>query len=94
MRGNFDYTIEGEDGEEIEVTVYYNYSPGQKGCMHLRNGDPGYPDEPPEVEIEKVVDAKGHDYADSIPEKIMGWIEERAIEEAEANDGYYEYEED
>lgn len=37
---------------EIEVgghalRVEYEYSPGRPGRMYLRNGDPGYPDEPP-----------------------------------------------
>lgn len=36
---------------EHEVQVDYTYSPGRPGKMYMPNGDPGYPDEPAEVEI-------------------------------------------
>lgn len=45
------------------VTLYFggwalevegHYSPGRPGRMYLSNGDPGYPSEPPEFEIERV----------------------------------------
>jgi len=36
---------------EHDVEVSYAYSPGRPGKMYLRNGDPGYPDEPAELEI-------------------------------------------
>lgn len=36
------------------LDVEGHYSPGRPGRMYLRNGDPGYPDEPPEFEIERV----------------------------------------
>ena len=39
-------------GWELEVEGHY--SPGRPGRMYLRNGDPGYPDEPPTFEIERV----------------------------------------
>ena len=35
--------------------VEYEYEPGQRGCMYLRNGDPGYPDEPAQVNIVSVL---------------------------------------
>ena len=37
-----------------EVQVDYTYSAGRPGKMYLRNGDPGYPEEPAEVEIVNV----------------------------------------
>jgi len=40
----------GNLGEQ-EVQVDYTYSPGRPGKMYMPNGDPGYPDEPAEVEI-------------------------------------------
>ena len=44
---------------EIEVgghalRVEYEYSPGRPGRMYLRNGDPGYPDEPPGFAATKI----------------------------------------
>lgn len=39
----------GED--DTEVTVKYVAHPGTPAVMYLRNGDPGYPAEPPECEF-------------------------------------------
>jgi hypothetical protein len=56
--------------------VEYEYEPGQRGCMYQRNGDPGYPDEPANVNIVSVlvngrmVDADN--FADAVLEK---WVE-------------------
>jgi len=36
---------------ESEVSVDYTYRAGRPGRRYLCNGDPGYPDEPAEVEI-------------------------------------------
>lgn len=41
-------------GEEVEAEVVCTYHPGVPGCRTQRNGDPGWPDDPPEVEIEEV----------------------------------------
>ena len=35
----------------VTFEVKFNATPGSPGRMYLANGDPGYPDEPPEVEI-------------------------------------------
>lgn len=40
------------NGVEMEVTG--EYYAGSRGCMYLRNGDPGYPDEPAEFAIESI----------------------------------------
>lgn len=40
----------GEFGER-NGTAFYKYSPGRKGRQYMPNGDPGYPDEPPEIEV-------------------------------------------
>lgn len=34
--------------------VDYDYTPGRQGVHTLRNGDPGYPDEPAEIYITSV----------------------------------------
>ena len=36
---------------EQEVEVVYTYSAGRPAVMYLRNGDPGYPEEPAELEL-------------------------------------------
>ena len=41
---------QGLAGEQ-EVVVEYTYTPGTPDVMYLKNGDPGYPGDPPEVEI-------------------------------------------
>ena len=40
---------------EAEVQVKYTFRPGRPAMMYLRNGDPGYPAEDPEIEIVDVV---------------------------------------
>ena len=44
-------TLDFGDLGEHDVQVDYTYSPGRPGKMYMPNGDPGYPDEPAEVEI-------------------------------------------
>jgi hypothetical protein len=40
---------------DASVFVEYEYTPGRPGVHTLRNGDPGYPDEPAEVVILNVL---------------------------------------
>ena len=47
------------DGEPVTVTA--SYFPGKPGCNYLRNGDPGYPDEPAELVIVRVLDSGGNE---------------------------------
>ena len=44
------------DGLENEVTflAHVRRWPGRPGRASLRNGDPGYPPDPPEIEVERV----------------------------------------
>ena len=50
----FNMTIDLGDFGEQEVEVQYSYSAGRPAVMYLRNGDPGYPEEPAELEVLKV----------------------------------------
>ena len=46
----FETTVEvGEN--EVDVVVEATYTPGTPDVMYMRNGDPGYPGDPPEPEI-------------------------------------------
>ena len=40
-----------DEGAEIEVEVTFNYRPGRPAVWYLRNGDPGYPADPCEIEF-------------------------------------------
>ena len=41
-------------GAEIDVEIIFNYTSGRPAVMYLRNGDPGYPADPDEIEFIKV----------------------------------------
>ena len=49
MKGTTTVTHKG-----IEVEVDYKFTPGRPGVWTLPNGDPGYPDDPPEMDIEAI----------------------------------------
>ena len=43
--------INGPQDSEPEVEITYTYRPGTPDVRYLPNGDPGYPGDPPEVNI-------------------------------------------
>ena len=58
-------TIETEievDGDDVLVTVDAEFTAGCAGRMYMSNGDPGYPEEPDEVEIITVTGDDGVEY--------------------------------
>jgi len=77
-RGIYETTINGpENGlkppyqfpetEEVDISVYYNATPGSPAVWYRRNGDPGDPAEDPEIEIWKVIRRdSGEDVIDTI----------------------------
>ena len=89
----FTATLEGSanrDGVEIDyeydVDVTYSYSPRIPGRMYLGNGDPGYPEEPAEVEILSVTprdkDIGGNLLADDrLTDKEIEWLTDLAFED-------------
>ena len=57
-------------GAEIEVEIAFNFTPGRPAVMYLRNGDPGYPADPAEIEFVSaamVVNGKLHPYDGPFP---------------------------
>jgi len=47
--------ISGDDGKETEFQLTLNcVSRGDPGCMYMRNGDPGYPPEAAEFELDSI----------------------------------------
>ena len=45
-------------GNTVDLWVTYTCTPGTPDVYYLRNGDPGYPGDPPEMEIESIKWAK------------------------------------
>jgi len=43
-----------ETDKTYDITIEFTYSPGTPDVRYLPNGDPGYPGDPPEVEIVSV----------------------------------------
>ncbi len=76
--------IERND-DEIEVFVEASWSPGSPAVPYLRNGDPGYPEEPDEVEFLSVTDSDGNEYelTEDEKEKLYEEIVEKAIAQNE-----------
>lgn len=56
------YTVE-INYRGLLINVTGNYSCGRPAAMYLCNGDPGYPEEPPEFEITKI-ELNGEDITD------------------------------
>jgi len=51
--GKMDWTCEFDEGpiSSIDFSFRWDYSPSTPDVMYLRNGDPGYPGDPEEMEI-------------------------------------------
>jgi hypothetical protein len=72
---------------EFDVEVTYSYSPAIPGVMYLRNGDPGYPEEPAEVEILSCRPRDPHMGTDLVKEDALSddeleYLTDRAFEDA------------
>ena len=64
-------------GEEVEAEVVCTYHPGDPGCRTQRNGDPGWPPDPAQVEIEEVRRADGVvASARDLTDKEVGYVED------------------
>lgn len=67
-----------------ELFVTFTFYPGAEGKMYLRNGDPGYPEEPSEVDIISVATGKGgFDLFNILSDKALEDIEEACASECE-----------
>jgi len=80
----FTTTIEVH-GDELDVVVEFTYSPGTPDVMYLSNGDPGYPGDPGECEVEAVyrTDDKKRvkDLMPALPKDIIEYLFEQACSE-------------
>jgi hypothetical protein len=64
---------------DLEVKVNFTFTPGRPGKMYLRNGDPGYPDDPAEVELLEVIVGEDN-IIDALSDKVVEMIEDNLLE--------------
>lgn len=57
------YTVDLADHGELDCVVEFKCYPGHPGTWYRRNGDPGDPPEPAEIEVIRVTH-NGNDYTD------------------------------
>ena len=75
---------------QIEVDVELEYYPGCEMRMYMPNGDPGYPAEPPEAEVQKVFVGEGKnrvDISDLLSANEIEDLEEQFLQEEPEDDG-------
>ena len=75
---------------EIEVEAAFAYYPGCEMRMYRPNGDPGYPAEPPEAEVQKVFVGEGNnrvDISDLLSANEIEDLEEQFLQEEPEDDG-------
>lgn len=70
MKGTTIVTYKG-----IEVEVDYDFTPGRPGVWTLPNGDPGYPDDPDELDVE-AIKIGGVDIYDILSQESINLIDE------------------
>ena len=66
------YTIQvpcGHELADVDCIVEFKCYPGRPAVMYLRNGDPGYPEDPAEIEVISVKDGRD-DYTESHAEML------------------------
>lgn len=79
------------DGPEVVAYIDYTFTPGSPAVMYQRNGDPGWPAEPAEVEVTRVTlraDGEKLDCPKWLEQRILTRIDddtlvEHALEEME-----------
>ena len=73
----------GLDPDGLPVDLTFTYSKGRPAVMYLRNGDAGYPADPPEVEFVSV-----HCEDLKLPEAYQKKLDEWAVEYLAGEDGF------
>jgi len=79
MKGSTEVTY-----KEIIFQVDYDFTPGRPGMWTLSNGDPGYPDEPDEMNID-AIRVMGIDVYDVLSQDTINQIEELVINKVNNN---------
>lgn len=79
----------------MEVTVTFNHRPGRPAVRYLRNGDPGYPADPAEVEFVSAEPEPGVTLPAALKRDLDDWCDnwladdeghERALDAVAADD--------
>lgn len=74
-------------GFDVEAHIEFDYSPGRPGTWYKRNGDPGDPPEPDELDVTSVkVDGSEVDLSDRQWEIVEQACYEKVAEENAARD--------
>lgn len=76
-------------GAEIECQITFSYTRGRPAVMYLRNGDPGYPADPDEIEFVSAVPTHDGKYYDAGAENLE-WLKDLARDWLESVDGVSE----
>ena len=73
----------GDLGEDIEAKIEYTYTEGYPERQYLPNGDPGYPAEPADVEIDSmfIVDWGVSVPSDTLTESTYDMIYDMIVEQ-------------
>ncbi len=79
IRGTFKSTIAKGEGEQ-EVEVHYQCFSGTSDVRTLRNGDPGYPGDPAEVEILSVTEIYPAQYIHLGQHNILELLSDEEVE--------------
>lgn len=67
--------------DDRDVTVGFTYSPYVAATMYDRNGDPGSPEEGPEIDLEFVRDASGNDILEGLDDAQINELKQRILED-------------
>ena len=66
----------------IILEIEYDYTPGRPGVWTLPNGDPGYPSESPEMDIEAIKICDGNIY-DLLSQETIDAIDKLTFDKIE-----------
>jgi len=78
------YVVTRENGEEWELEIDFDYSPGEKGVHTLSNGDPGWPEVPSDVDINSIC-LDGVDVQDLLTDKDIEDIIQQCFDSVEGD---------
>lgn len=67
-------------GAEVELEITFEYRAGRPARMYLRNGDPGYPADPSEIEVLSVKGPLTGDAYDDMRQASYNELAERYLE--------------
>lgn len=84
------WSIENEDGSETDLAVKVDYYAGSPDVYYQRNGDPGWPGDPPEMEVLEVVESATKKSREDLVEGLQksDLFYEQVVNEIDEDDRY------